>query len=142
MKKPQLVRRNEALAKTKARFAGKAFKLGENDCVKLARFHLRMMGHKPPSTGHYSTPVSAARALKRTGHETLKELLDSLLEPIPPAAALPGDLLMPPSDPEAEAHEIGTVMVSVGSSKALGWHPEHASLAVMDLLTVERAWRV
>lgn len=141
-KKPELIRRNEALVKTQARFAGKPFRLGENDCVKLARFHLRMMGHrKLPSTGHYSTAAGAVRALRKTGHSTLAALMDALLEPIAPAMALAGDLVMPPSDPEAEAAEIGTVMVMVGAGKYLGWHPEHDRLAVMSLLAIEKAWR-
>lgn len=142
MKLPDLIRRQMALRKTQAKFAGKRFKIGTCDCVQVARFHAVAMGHKRlPATGKYSTPAGAGRALLKTGHRDLASLLDSLFEPIAPAAALPGDFLMPPSDPDAPASEIGTVMVKI-ERKALGWHPDFEQFAVMDLTQIDRAWRV
>jgi hypothetical protein len=139
-----LVRRQKAVERTMERFARKAFKLGENDCVKLARFHLKAMGHKTlPSTGTYSTELGALRQLKKTGHDNLKSLFDELLEPIAPASAVIGDLVMPPSDPDAPAADIGTVMVSTGvGGKVLGWDDRAPSLAVIHLLEIQYAWRV
>ena len=124
-----------------AKFGGKPFKLGTNDCVKLTRFHLAALGHKLPSTGRYTTAVQAAAALKKQGVRNLEQLLDKHLERIPPAMMLPGDLAMPPSDPDAPAAKIGTVMVAITPRKFLGWHPDHESLAVMELLQIDAAWR-
>lgn len=138
--KPQLVRRAEALAKTQSRFAGKAFKLGSNDCVKLVRFHLKALGHKLPSTGHYSTARGAARQLKKQGVRNLAELLDKFLERIPPAAMLPGDIALMKSDPEAPGSELGTIAISVGR-KLIGYHGDVEGLVVMEPLEIEAAWR-
>jgi hypothetical protein len=136
-----LVKRQRALQKVMAKFGGKPFKLGTNDCVKLTRFHLGALGHKLPSTGRYTTAVQAAAALKKQGVKNLEQLLDKYLERIPPAMMLPGDLAMPPSDPDAPAAKIGTVMVAVTPRKFLGWHPDHESLAVMELTVINAAWR-
>lgn len=137
-----LIRRQKAMDKTMARFAGKPFKLGVNDCVKLARFHLTALGHKLPSTGHYSDVRGAVAALKKQGVRTLAELLDKHFERIPPAFMLPGDLAMPPSDPDAPASSLGTIMVKVSANKYAGWHPDHEPLLVMELLQIDAAWRV
>lgn len=140
MAKPELLRRNEALQKTQARFGGKVFKLGSNDCVKLVRFHLKAMGHKLPSTGHYSTAKEAAQQLRKQGAKNLEQLLDKFLKRIPPAAMLPGDIAHLKADPEAPASELGTIAVSLGR-KLLGWHPDQDELAVLEPLQIEGAWR-
>lgn len=136
-----LIRRQRALEKVMKRFGGRPFELGANDCVKLAHFHLKALGHKLPSTGHYKTAAQAAAALKKQGAKNLEQLLDKHLERIPPAMMLPGDLAMPPSDPEAPASKFGTVMVAITPRKFLGWHPDHESLAVMELTQIDAAWR-
>lgn len=139
--KPQLVRRAEALEKTQARFRGKAFKLGSNDCVKLVRFHLKALGHKLPSTGHYSTPKEAVKQLKKQGAKNLEQLLDKFLTRIPPASMLPGDIALMKSEPEkGTAYELGTIAISVGR-KLLGYHGDAETLVVMEPLQIEAAWR-
>lgn len=139
-----LAKRQQVLERTMARFAGRPFKLGVNDCVKLAKFHLKAMGHKKlPSTGTYSTGLGAKRQLKKTGHDNLRSLFDALLEPIAPARVLIGDLLLIKSEPDSPGADIGTVVVSTGiGGKAIGWHPDTELLAVLDLSEIERAWRV
>lgn len=139
--KPELVRRNEALVKTQARFMGKEFRLGSNDCVKLARFHLRALGRRDlPSTGHYKTVNEAAAQLKKQGARNLEQLLDKFLEPIPPAMMLPGDIALLKSDPDASGHELGTIAISLGR-KLLGYHGDSHMLVVMEPLQIEKAWR-
>lgn len=140
-KLPTLEKRRRVVEQTKERFAGRSFKLGSSDCVKLARFHLTQMGHKLPSTGHYSTAAQAAAALKKQGARNLAQLLDKHLERIPPAAMLLGDIAMPPSDPSDSTAKLGTVLIKVAPSKFLGWHPEHALLVVMDVTQIDAAWR-
>lgn len=138
--KPELIRRHNALVKTQKRFMGKAFKLGSNDCVKLVRFHLKALGHKLPSTGHYKTPKEAAKQLKKQGVKNLEQLLDKFLDPIPYASMLPGDIVLLKSDPEAPASELGTIAVSLGR-KLMGYHGDAQELVVMEPLQIEKAWR-
>jgi hypothetical protein len=52
-----------------------------------------------------------------------------------------GDLAMPPSDPEAEANTLGTIVIKVAPTKYLGWHPEHELPVIMDLYQIDAAWR-
>jgi hypothetical protein len=142
-KQHTLVRRAAAVQKLMDQYTDKAFKIGSNDCVKLARTHLVNMGHKVPSTGHYSDVKGAIAALKKQDVKNVAELLDKFLERIPPASMLPGDVALPPSEPEAPASKLGTVVVKVaGGNKYLGWHPDVEYLAVMTIQEVEAAWRV
>lgn len=140
-KRPELIRRSAALKKTMDRFGLKAFELGSNDCVKLARFHLTAMGHKLPSTGHYKTAAQAAAQLKKQGARNLAQLLDKFLERIPPAAMLPGDIAMPPSEPDAPASKLGTIVIMASGRKFIGWHPSVDLLAVLDVSQIDAAWR-
>ncbi len=140
--KPDMLRRLEAVEKTKARFGGKEFVLGSNDCYKMARFHLKAMGHENiPSGGHYSTPREARTALNKAGSKSIKGLLDGLLERIPPASMLLGDIALLKGQPErGTAGGLGSLVVHLGG-KMLGWHPDATVLAVMDVMEVEAAWR-
>jgi hypothetical protein len=139
--KPDMLRRLEAVERTKAKFGGKAFALGSNDCGKLLAFHLKAMGHKLPSSGSYTTEAGAIRACRRAGGDTLTEVLDKHLERIPPAAMLLGDVAILKSEDEEEtASRLGAAVVHLGG-KMMGWHPDQAELAVMDILAVEAAWR-
>ncbi len=139
--KPDMLRRMEAVERTKKRYGGKVFALGSNDCGKMLAFHLKAMGHKPPSSGNYTTEAGALRACKRAGGETLTEVLDKLLVRIAPAAMTLGDVAILKSEPEAgTASRIGAAVVHLGG-KMMGWHPDQAELAVLDISEVEAAWR-
>jgi hypothetical protein len=150
--KPEMLRRQEALEKTLERFRDKPFKLGKDDCVQAARFHLRAMGHSPPATGHYATAIGARRALgaaiKKKGGKSYKQprldhLLDLLLPRIAPAAMLPGDLALLPEDEDGAVGLGGTVVISVGT-KFFAWHPDAEGFSVLEPI-VDRpftaAWR-
>jgi hypothetical protein len=140
-RRPELIRRQRAVERTMKRFGGKAFKMGANDCVKLARFHLKEMGHKLPSTGHYKTAAEAAKQLKKQGAKNLTQLLDKYLERIPPAAMILGDVAVPPSEPDAPAAKLGTIIVMASGHKFIGWHPDVEELAVMSVSEIDVAWR-
>jgi hypothetical protein len=140
-KLPTLEKRRRVVERTMQRFAGKAFKLGSNDCVKMMKFHAVQMGHKLPSTGHYTTEKEAVRQLKKQGARNVEQVMDKLFERIPPASMLLGDFAMPPSDPEAEANKLGTILIKVAPLKYLGWHPEHEFPVIMDISQIEAAWR-
>lgn len=136
-----LIRRQRALEATLARFRGKPFKLGRFDCIKAARFHLLKMGHsRLPAAGSYSTAIGAKRSLgaaigkiagEKSEQPSLDQLFDALLERIPPAAMLPGDLALIPEDEDGGVGLGGTIVISVGR-KWVGWHPDAEDFAVID----------
>ncbi|HEY1605627.1 MAG TPA: hypothetical protein VGF77_08500 [Allosphingosinicella sp.] len=115
-----LLRRQAALAKTEARYRGRALDFREVDCLRMLRAHLVAMGHKGLAPlPRYATPEGALRALRRTGHETLESLLDTLLPRIAPAAMLPGDVALMEAAGALEA-----VTLCVGH-KVWGWHADN-----------------
>lgn len=140
-KLPTLEKRRRVVERTMKRFGGKAFKLGANDCIKMMKFHASQMGHKLPSTGHYSTETEAVRQLKKHGARTVADVMDKHFERIPPASMLLGDFAMPPSDPDAPANKLGTILIKVAPTKYLGWHPEEELPAIMDVFELKAAWR-
>lgn len=140
-KRPDMIRRQKAVEKTMHRFGSKAFDIGSADCIKMARFHLKEMGHKLPSTGHYKTVAQAVGQLKKQGARNVAELLDKFLDRIPPAAMTLGDLAMPPSEPDAPASKLGTVIIMASGQKFIGWHPDVDQLAVMSVSQIDVAWR-
>ena len=86
---------------TGEKFAGRPFEWGERDCLRMVAFALREFGYAPPlrAAGSYRTLIGAHRALKRTGFATLDAWIDAWgLQRIPPASALPADVLALPSE--------------------------------------------
>jgi hypothetical protein len=130
-----MLRRNEALQKTADKFRGKPFVWGKYDCAKLARSHLRNMGHKPPVIAAYTSAVGAKTALKKTGHSDLESFFDALLPRISPAAMLPGDIALMEGDSAFDA-----VAVCVGR-KVMAWHPDSEVTAMIVPLEIKAAWR-
>jgi hypothetical protein len=162
-KLPPLIKRQRAIASTMRKFGGKVeaggiiggrkFKLGKTDCIQMLRSHLVAMGHRGlPKLPKYSSPGGAAvalsNALKQLGKPEdgdLGDLLDALLPKIPPAAMLPGDVGIVEAEPHAPAWRAGSVVISVGGRKFLGWHPDSPVLAVIDPYSdapFKGAWRV
>lgn len=135
-KKPDLVRREQALGKTLAKYRRKPFVWGETDCVLMLRSHLVAMGHrKVPKVPEYGTALGAKKALKAAGFESVEAMLDSLLPRIAPAMALPGDVLALQGEEGLDA-----IMISVGY-KAAGWHETTDGMAIVIPLEVKGAWR-
>lgn len=133
---PDLLRRQDALTRTKDRYLGRPFAWGSADCIKMGRFHLRAMGHRPPPAPAYRSAVGAKRALVGTGHETIVALLDSMLPRIAPAEMLPGDILTLDGTEHFEA-----LAICVGR-KALGWHEGAEGAVFYTPLKINAAWRV
>jgi hypothetical protein len=141
MSKPDLIRRQEALDATRAKFKGKPLVLGTYDCIKVMRFHLVKMGHKGlPSPGRYTNALGAKRALadvmekltgKRPKKPTFEELGDALLPRIPPAAMLPGDIALVPEDEDGGVGLGGAMVVFIGR-KFMSWHPDVEWLADIE----------
>jgi hypothetical protein len=83
----------------------------------------------------YRDAGGAVSALKAMGHRTLEELLDSLLPRIPPASALPGDLVLLEGEPPFDC-----VTVSLGR-KVLGFHQDAEGAEVLKVYQLKGAWR-
>lgn len=159
---PDLVRRRLAIDATMRRFGGKLLaggtiggrklKLGKTDCAHLFRSHLVAMGHRGlPKIPAYSSPAGARAALGKVlrglggdDQGDLRDLADALLPAIAPAAMLPGDIAFTEADPGVPAWRAGALVIFLSSGKVLGWHPDSATLAVIDLTVsnpFKGAWR-
>lgn len=131
-----LLRRQNALAKTVDKFRDKPFVWGKADCGKLLISHLHAMGHrKLIRPGKYDDALGAKRALTAMGFETVEEWLDAMLPRIPPARALPGDIVL-----VAGTAGLDCITVSVGM-KAFGWHEDAEGATILIHREVKGAWR-
>lgn len=138
-KKKPLLKRHEALQATMDRYRHRAFdwKTGAT-CIHMLRFHLKKMGHKVEAVPKLDGPVAAKRELKKRGYASVEAMLDAMLEPIPVAAMLPGDLSVVPDD-----SGLGAVYISLGST-AIGYAEgvEGMALFTDPSAVFQKAWRV
>lgn len=137
----EMIRRQQAAQAAVDRFKGQPWQLGKADCVRLAAFVLRKMGHRPQlgKAGTYTTGAGALRALKRAGFETLSEALDALgLERIPPAAARVADIIMIPGEQLFD----GALTIAVGNGRVLGFHEDSGAAEVLQPVEMLSAWRL
>lgn len=130
-----LLRRQQALAATRAAFVGKPIDWVEADCGRMLALHLRMMGHEPPTMPKYRTARGAALSLRKLGG--FAAVLDGMgLERVTPLAMLPGDVGVLPGEGGMDA-----AVIWVGR-KCFGWHEDSDELANMTPdLTKLLAWR-
>jgi hypothetical protein len=136
-----LLRRQQAAQAAVDRFKGQPLAYGKNDCVRLAAFVLRKMGHRPQlaKAGSYSTALGAARALQRTGFDDLAAAVDALRLPrIAPAAAWVADLVLLP----AEGPFGGALSVAVGNGRVLGYHEDVDGADILQPVHYLAAWRL
>lgn len=136
-KRPDLLRRQAAVAKTMAKYDGRPFDWRRRDCLRMVRSHLVAMGQRGlPKVPRYSTAKGALQALQATGHQDLAGLLDSLLPRIAPAAMLPGDVAVMEGESGLDA-----VVICVGA-KVWGWHGDDLSRPwVITPKAFKGAWR-
>lgn len=137
----EMIRRQQAAQAAVDRFKGQPWQLGKNDCVRMAAFVLRKMGHRPQlgKAGSYTTAAGAMLALKRAGHDSLAGALDTLgLERIAPAAARIADIVMIPG----EAPLDGALTIAVGNGRVLGFHEDVSSAEILQPVQFIAAWRV
>jgi len=136
----EAIRRQQAAQAAVYRFKGQPWELGKNDCVRLAAFVLRRMGHRPQlgKAGSYSTGAGALRALKRAGFDTLADALDALgLERVPPADARVADIVMVPGEEPLD----GALMIAVGNGRVLGFYEQSLQAEVLQPTSFITAWR-
>lgn len=137
----EMVRRQAAAQAAVDRFRGVPFAYGKNDCVRMAVFALRRMGHRPDlgRAGTYCSAKGAVRALNRAGFASLAEAMDGQHLPrIAPAAALPGDLVMIP----AEGPFDGALTMAVGNGRVLGYHQDLVGADILQPVQYLAAWRL
>ncbi|MBZ9649992.1 hypothetical protein K9B33_20875 [Sphingobium sp. 3R8] len=129
-----MLRRQAALEQTVAKYRGRSLDFKTADCVRMARFHLLKMGHKPPALPRYQSAVGAVRAMKAAGG--LVAVFDSILPRIAPAMMLDGDIAV-------VAGEGGDAALIRAGYKFMGWHQDHDQAVNMtvDLANVTAAWR-
>ncbi|MFN3584830.1 DUF6950 family protein [Phenylobacterium sp.] len=140
----ETIRRRDAAQAAFDRFNGRALAWGRDDCLRLAAFDLRKMGRAVSlaKAGSYSSLAGALRALRRTGFATLAEAVDAEgLVRIPPAAALPADLL------GGTPHEGGpwvALGVVLGNGRVLGFQNGFCGVLqpTPEDLATAIAWRV
>ncbi|MFZ3484282.1 DUF6950 family protein [Sphingomonas sp. 3-13AW] len=136
-----LLRRQQATEATLDRFRGQPLIYGKNDCVRMAAFLLRKMGHRPQlaKAGTYSSMLGASRALQRAGFESLPDALDALgLMRIPPAMRWMADLVVVPG----EGPFGGSLQVALNNGRTLGWHQDFEGAQILQPVEFLTAWRV
>lgn len=122
-------------------FRGKAFQFGRRDCVRMAAAHLRRLGYriKLPPVDSYRSERSALKALRARGFADLAAAVEAHgLQPIPPAAAVAGDLLLIPG----EGGFGGALQIALGNGRAAGYHQDAKGVEVLQPVEYVAAWRV
>lgn len=141
-----LVKRTAAAQAVVDRYNGRAFAWGRADCVRLAAYALRKMG-RPVSlikAGDYSSLRGALKALRRAGFDGLEQAVDAQgLFRIPPAMALPGDLIGLPSDEDGgERGSWVALTVALGNGRVIGFQSGAAKILQPIYGADAIAWRV
>lgn len=132
-----MIKRQQAAQATIDRFSGKPLDYGKDDCARMGAFCLKHLGVKVSllKAGSYSSELGAARVLKKLGHASLSDAIDSLgLPRIAPAMCLPGDIMALPAERFG-----GALMVAVGNGRVFGYFD--GRFQVGQPLLFEAAWR-
>lgn len=128
-----LLRRQAALEATLAKYQRRPLDFVKADCVRMLRFHLLKMGHKPPPLPSYRSRTGAIRALKQAGG--LVAVLDGMLERIPYARMLPGDVAIMEGEGGMDA---GVVCLGF---KVGGWFEGVDEMSNIIPIDIKAAWR-
>ena len=134
----EMVRRVEVTQRTLDHFKGRPFAFGRSDCVRLAAFHLRLMGYRPALArgGSYDSALGARAALRRAGFADLAAAVDALLPRVPPASAIVGDIVQGEGDTPFDA-----LGVALGNGRIIGFHEDAGGAVVMQMRAMTLAWR-
>jgi hypothetical protein len=123
------------------RFGFKAVEPGVRDCGKLTAHALHKQGRsaKLLNASRHTTWGGALRYLAKVGAKDLVALIDMMgLERIPPAAALPGDIIGLPSDDGFGC----SLAVALDNGRILGLNPATGQIEPMIPHLFVCAWRV
>lgn len=128
-----MLRRQAALEATLSKYRGKSLDYRTADCIRMGRFHLLRMGHKPPPLPRYQSAVGAIRALKAVGG--ISAVLDKMLPRIAPARMLIGDIAVLEGEDGMDA-----LVICVGH-KVAGWHQDADEMVNLIPQEIKAAWR-
>lgn len=128
----ELERRRVALEATLTKYRNRPLDYVTADCVRMIRYHLMQMGHKPPALPRYRSALGARRAAIQAGG--LLAAFDAILPRIPYSRMLPGDIAV------IEGDGMDCAVICLGH-KVFGWH-QHAEHPVnMQILEIKASWR-
>lgn len=138
-KKNPLLRRKAALDATLEKYRARTFDWETGaTCIHMFRFLAKRMGHKIEAVPKLDGPIAAKRELKKRGWDSVEEMLDALLTPIPVASMLPADVSVVPDD-----SGLGGIVISLGST-ALGYAEGFDGMVMFTEpgRVLEKAWRI
>lgn len=124
------------------RFGFKAVEPGVRDCGKLAAHALHKQGRsaKLLNASRHTTWAGALRYLAKVGAKDLVALVDMMgLERIPPAAALPGDIIALPTDADGFGCSLA---VALDNNRVLALNPMSGLIEPATAQAFICAWRV
>lgn len=124
------------------RYLHKPFMWGTDDCAHLCAFAMRLFGYADPlaKVPAYNSVKSAVKAMKKVGVTNFEKHIDGLgFERIPPAAALPGDIIGIPAETEAGVEWLALGLY-VGKNRVMAYAGGLCDLGPVYVCT--HAWRV
>jgi hypothetical protein len=138
-----MMKRQAATQACMDRFAYKAVEPGKRDCGKLAAHAMGKMGRsaKLLNGTRHKTFAGALKYIRRLGFKDLIALMDATgLDRVPPAAALPGDIIAMPSE---GGDGFGcSLAVALDNGRVLGLNPASGLIEPMIPHLFICAWRV
>ncbi|MBB4859471.1 hypothetical protein HNO88_002800 [Novosphingobium chloroacetimidivorans] len=138
----KLLERVQNTQKTIDEFYGQPFSWGSADCAILAARHLENMGFETvrEKARNYTTEIGARRAMTALGCASMEDFVDQYgFARIPPASALPGDLVGFPGGEDERPWTALGVMVDSGEH-LIGFANGEVMRGPSHVCTV--AWRV
>lgn len=116
--------RYEAAEATQKAFFEQPFVWGKADCLHMAAFCLKNLGHERPLKGvlKYTSEKGAIRAMLKAGYRGLADAVDDFgLERIAPAMAIHGDLIAWPQERSGLGEY--ALAVALGDDRMIGFLP-------------------
>lgn len=137
-----MIRRVAAAQACIDRFSGKPYDPGSKDCIKLASHALHKLGRKQGLTKglRYASEAGGVKAMRKLGFQSLLEAVDAALGAearIPPAMALPGDIIAMPA--EGDSPFGCALAVAVGNGRVIGF--QNGVGLVLQPAAFVTAWR-
>jgi hypothetical protein len=114
------VERTAATKATADKYRGRPLSFANGvTCLHMLRDHMLEFGYSPPEIPAFNDLKGARKALRSTGHRTIKGLLREVLgEAVPPAQMRVGDVALLPGSP------FEAVLLNAGNGMLLGWHDD------------------
>jgi hypothetical protein len=133
--------RAAATQATADKFRGKPLSFADGvTCLHMLREHMLAFGYSPPLIPAFADLKGARRALRSTGHRTIRGLLRQVLgNPVPAAQMRIGDVIVGPGQP------FEAIGINVGGGKFLGWLDD-GSLGMVNVVpdhaAILGAWKL